>query len=633
MFTDIVGFTSLSQRDESLALRLLERHRDLIRPILAKHRGREVKTIGDAFLVEFDSALEATNCALEIQKAFHEYNAVENDKISVRIGVHVGDVVHQGSDIVGDAVNIASRIEPLAKGGEICVSEQVFDQVGNKVHNRFEKLELTNLKNVDQEIEVYRIVMTWEEGLGHEAIASDRLRVAVLPFRNMSPDPNDEYFADGLTEELIDRLCQVRELRVIARTSVMNYKGERKNASQIGRELRAGSLVEGSVRKAGNRIRVTAQLINASNEEHLWSSHYDKNLDDIFAVQSDIAEQVVGALRVQLLPDEKTAIEKKATEDLTAYTLYLKGRYYWNERSRDGTDKAVKYFEEAVRYDPTYALAYSGLADCYIVYPNYGWLRPMEAFPKGKHYSLKAIELDPRQAEPHASLGTILAHYDHKWKEAESELRKAMDLKPSYATAYHWFSLVLRIMGRIDESYEQIKRAAELDPASMIITANVGEVLLVMRKEKEAIEQLRRVIEINPLFALAYVELAWAYFFQSRIDDAVEVVQKPLTFLGNDPHYKAELASLLGFIGRHDDANKIIEEIKRLSETTYVDEAAIAFALFGVGKNDEAFAHLERAYEDRSDMMLDFAFRPLFSEVRKDPRWASLQRRLGLIGE
>ncbi|HEY6282562.1 MAG TPA: adenylate/guanylate cyclase domain-containing protein [Nitrososphaerales archaeon] len=634
MFTDMVGYTALGQKNESFSLALVDEQRKLTRPILARHNGREVKTIGDAFLVEFPNALDAVRCAYDIQRATREFNfsMPEDRRIHLRVGVHLGDVVESQGDISGDAVNIASRIQPLAEDGGVCLTREVYDQVKNKVELPLESIGARALKNVDSPMGVYKIVMPWGKGHVEPAPLLDTKRIAVLPFASMSPDPDDEYFADGLTEELIDRLCQVRELGVIARTSVMNYKGEKKNASQIGRELKAGSLVEGSVRKAGNRIRVTAQLVNANNEEHLWSSHYDKNLDDIFAVQSDIAEQVVAALKVRLLPEEKRAIEKKATQDLEAYKLYLKGRYYWSERTRDGTDKAVKYFEEAVRRDPTYALAYAGLADCCIVQTNYGWLRPKEALSKGKHYALRAIDLDPSQAEPHASLGNILAHYDHKWEESENELRKAMDLKPSYATAYHWYSLTLRIMGRIEESYEQMKRAAELDPVSMIITFNVGEVLLIMRKDKEAIEQLRRVIETNPNFPLAYLELGWAYFFQSRVDEAVEVLRKPLAFLGDDPHYKAELACFLGFIGRLDEANKIIEEIKERSETIFVDEATLAFALFGVGKNDEAFAHLERAYEDRSDILLDFAFRPWFSEARKDARWVSLKKRLGLVG-
>ncbi len=336
MYTDMVGYTALGQRNETLSLALLEEQRKLVRPILTKHNGREVKTMGDAFLVEFPSALDAARCAYNIQRATREFNATKysDQRLHLRIGVHLGDVVESEGDISGDTVNVASRIESLAEDGGVCLTRQVYDHIENKFDLPFASLGNKSLKNVSKPVEVFSMVMPWTKESLTE-LQSGKNRIAVLPFANLSPDPVDEYFADGMTEELIDRLSQVKELKVIARTSVMSYKKKEKKASEIGKELGVGSLIEGSIRKAGNKIRIAVQLIDGMNEEHLWSSRYDRNLDDIFAVQTDIAEKVTGELRIQLLESEKHLLEKRPTEDTEAYTIYLKGTQSGGNRTED----------------------------------------------------------------------------------------------------------------------------------------------------------------------------------------------------------------------------------------------------------------------------------------------------------
>src|SRR5438093_766744 len=306
MFTDMVGYTALGQTNETLSLALVNEQRKLIRPILIKHNGREVKTIGDSFLVAFSSALDAVRCAYDIQRITREFNISlpEARKLHLRIGVHLGDVVESQGDISGDAVNVASRIEQLAEDGGVCLTRQVYDHVQNKFELPLNSLGLRSLKNVNAPVEVFKIEMPWHEERAPQPTQFDMNRIAVLPFVNMSPDHGDEYFADGITEELIDRLSQLSELRVIARTSMMIYKRKEKKASEIAKELRVGSLIEGSVRKAGNRIRITVQLIDGGTEEHLWSSRYDKDLDDVFAIQSDIAERVTDQAKVHLLDSE-----------------------------------------------------------------------------------------------------------------------------------------------------------------------------------------------------------------------------------------------------------------------------------------------------------------------------------------
>jgi len=303
MFTDLVGYTALSQHNESLALQILEEHRKILRPLFSKFNGKEIKTMGDAFLVEFASALEATKCGFEIQKILHERNLShsEADKIRLRIGIHLGDVVHSASDIYGDAVNVASRIEPLAEEGGICLSRQVYDHIHNKFDLPLVSLGSKVLKNVSAPVETYKVVLPWKESVEKQQMESAKMRIAGLPLDNFRPDPGDEFFADGLTEELIDRLSQVKKFRVIARTSVMGYKKQKdKRASEIGRELGVSTLVEGSVRKSSNRIRITVQLIDSATEEHLWSDRYDRQLDDIFAVQTEIASKITTELAHQM---------------------------------------------------------------------------------------------------------------------------------------------------------------------------------------------------------------------------------------------------------------------------------------------------------------------------------------------
>ena len=338
MFTDIVGFTSLAQRDEDRAMRLLSEHNNLMRSILPKYSGREVKTIGDAFLIEFPSALDAVRSSVAIQKGMYERNSVlgASNRIQLRVGIHVGDVISkQDGDILGDAVNISSRIEQFATPGGICISEQVFAQVNNKVDLRFVRLESQKLKNVDLPMDLYRIVLPWEGESAKQDVVLDSRRVAVLPFKNMSPDPNDEYFADGLTEEVIASLSKVKELTVIARTSVMQYRAVSKRVTEIGRELNAGTLVEGSIRKAGNRIRVTVQMIDAQKDGHLWAQNYDRNLDDIFAIQTDIAERVTKELRIRARGCRKDEARSRAHYPTGSVYALSKGEIFL-ERENEG---------------------------------------------------------------------------------------------------------------------------------------------------------------------------------------------------------------------------------------------------------------------------------------------------------
>lgn len=630
MYTDLVGYATLAQSDEKLALDVLKKHREMMRPILQKHGGTEVKTMGDAFLVEFRSALEAVECAIEMQDMIRESGAEpEEGKTNLRIGIHVGDVVHEGGDILGDAVNIASRIEPLAVNGGVCISEQVFDQVRNKLDLPLEKVGTKVLKNVKYPVDVYRIVLR-QEGSGSDAGRLDLNRIAVLPFVNMSPDPQDEFFADGLTEELIGRLSQVRGLEVIARTSVMSYKKKDKKAAEIGNELKAGALVEGSVRRAGNRVRVTAQLIDSNTEGHLWSSNYDRDLQDIFGVQSDIAERVAESLRVQLLPIERKAIEKSPTSSTEAHILYLKGRYYWNERTPKSAKLAAEYFERAIKEDPSFAPAYVGLADSYTIMSDQGVMKPIEAGREIKILSEKALGLDPTLAEAHASLGNVLSYVFWDFRRAEQEFRRSIDLNPAYPTARQWYGKFLSFMARYDESVEQHAKALQLDPFSLIININYAEGLAEAGRYREAVEQGLKTVALDPNFAIGHFEFGIIYAGGGEYDKAESELKKTLEIIPGFAAGHSILAYNYGLAGRKEDGEREFSKLKEMASTRYVDPADLGIADFGLGHEDEAFNQLEQAYQERSSWLLYFKAFPAFERLRKDPRFVRILMEMGL---
>ncbi len=633
MFTDMVGYTALGQRNESLSLALVEEQRRIVRPILARHYGKEVKTIGDAFLVVFSSAADAVRCAYDIQRAVREFNLAQDaeKRIHLRIGVHVGEVVESMGDISGDAVNVASRIEPLAEDGGVCLTRQVYDQVKNKVDIPLTSLGSKLLKNVLEPMEVYRMDMPWgqrEEGKGELSMR----RVAILPFASLSPDPSDEYFADGLTEELIDRLCQVKGLEVIARTSAMSYKKKDAKAAQIGRELRAGGLVEGSVRKAGNKIRVTAQLIDANTEGHLWSSRYDRDLEDIFSVQTEIAEQVVGALQVQLLPGEKVAMKQKRTENMEAYTLYLKGRQLWNLRTKESVDEALQCFERASEVDQNFALAYVGIADCYLVMENFGSVPSEELAPKANQAVIQALKLDENLAEAHASYGIALASYEWKWQEAEQEFRRAIELKPSYATAHHWYARsLLRYMRRIEEDGIESDRALELDPLAPMMSLNKSQWLYWQERWVEGLEWCHSVLQRHPGFVSARGSEAYGLLMLGRYEECFRATEEWLPKTGlTENRRKLVWVLINGRAGRETEARRLLGEVVSASDPS-IPPSDFVYPHLAVGEADKMFEALELALRRRDSGLPWVLSDPLTKAYWSDPRFVQIKRKVGLI--
>jgi adenylate cyclase len=633
MFTDIVGFTALTQTDESSALKLLERHNRLLRPVFPRFHGREIKTEGDKFLVEFDSALEATTCAVELQRFLHELNltAAPDAKIVIRIGVHLGDVVHTGDDILGDSVNIASRIEPLATPGGICVTEPVFSQVRNKIPNELEKLAPQTLKNVRFPVEVYRVILPWLSGPAPPA-GSHNPRLAVLPFANISPDPKDDYISDGLTEELITVVSQLPEVRVIARTSVMQYRATTKAISQIGAELGASTILEGSVRKAGNRLRITAQLIDAATQEHLWASTYDRELDDVFQLQAEIAKQVAEALRIKLRAPEEARLGARTPVRAESYLAYLKGRTLTHAGTRVQHLAAKAEFERAISLDPQNAAAYAGLADAI---RRIGWFydtRPREVWDaEGRRATQRALELDPNLSEAHTSLGIILWD-DFDYAGAERELKFSISLNPSNAEAHFDYALVLEDVNRPDESLMEYSLAEAADPLGPDILFHHARLLIWLGKFDEALRVIERHAAVGTRGS-SHSVLSDYYLYRRDLPRALEELDGLIASAKgseNSPdHEELFLAWRYILSGEKERARPILEKLES------APGGPLTLFYLGnwyaeMGDLDGCFRCWHRAALNHAMPGQEIFLDPRLETVRKDPRFHDLLRDLKL---
>lgn len=630
MFTDIVGYTAMVQANESQALQLLKTHKGLVRPVLVRHEGREVKTMGDAFLVEFPSALAATKCAVDLERALLRFNEGKRRKVGVRVGIHVGDVVHEGGDVYGDTVNIASRIVSLAEGGGVCVSQQAYDQVRNKLPYGFTNLGARALKNVPFPINVYRLELSERRKEGAAEVDASR-RLAVLPFSNMSPDPGDEYFADGLTEEIISTLSKLPEIEVISRTSVMQYKRASKPIRDVFRELNSGTVLEGSVRKANGRVRITVQMIDAQKDSHLWAESYDRDMKDIFEIQSEIARLVVSALKVKVLPSTADRIGQKPTADPGAYTLYLQGRYHWNMRGLEDIRKAADCFERAVRKDPEFALGYVGLGDCHQVLATRFETEVAENWRRARAAVAKALALDPGLAEAHASRAVALvASYD--LRRAEEEFRTAIELKPSSASAHQWYSQLLIAQLRWDEALSHIEKAAELDPFSQIICMVHTFLYEAKRDYGSGLRLAERAAGLNPNDGGCHIELAWLCGKLRRFEEMEKEAKIGLDLIRKKvPYADRGIGAMLAYLkSDKEKVRRALPELEAHIGETFTAIRFIADLHFYLGEADEGFEWLEKSFAKKEFDLLYIKSDDFLDGVRTDRRYLRLLDKLGL---
>jgi TolB-like protein/cytochrome c-type biogenesis protein CcmH/NrfG len=623
MFTDMVGFSARTQADEATALSVLDEHNRILRPVLSGFHGREVKAVGDGFLVEFESALDAVRCALDIQQALRSHNAgsPEERQIRIRIGIHVGDVVEANGDLFGDAVNIASRIEPLAQPGGICFTQQVYDQVQNKISSPIARLPPVALKNIRLPTPVYKIAQPGEtQTVGAPGAQPAGIHnLAVLPLASFSPDPADEYFADGLTEELISTLSQVNGLSVIARTSVFPYKSAPKSIAQVGAELGVDTVLEGSVRKAGNRIRITLQMVDAATQRHIWACSYNREMDDVFAVQADIATRTAEALSLEFSKAMRPGIKKRPAVNPEAYDCYLRGLVAAS-RPREGFAEAVHCFEQATKLDPTFAEAFAAWANLYVVVAG-DQVSMLSVIPRAKELAGRALELDPDSSEAHSSLGNIALQFDRDWQLAEDEFRKAISLNPSNVTAHNFLGLLLMALQRYEEAMETIRRSIQLDPGGNH-QRGLAWAELESGNFDAAIGYGKEECERHPASVHAHVFLGLSYVAAGRRAEALHEADTPLTGANEDERFDHALLNAL--VGRPDAARAIAAETERGEARSYTSAAHLAMLYAATGEKAKALDLLEKDYREGDRILWLYYSGAFFDSIRDDPRFVAL---------
>jgi TolB-like protein/DNA-binding winged helix-turn-helix (wHTH) protein/Flp pilus assembly protein TadD len=454
--------------------------------------------------------------------------------------------------------------------------------------------------------------------------------LAVLPLENLSADPSQDYFSDGMTDELITELGQISGLRVISRTSVMTYKGARKSLPQIARELNVDTVVEGTVLRSGDQVRITAQLIEAPADKHLWAQSYEGDVRQTLTLQRQVARAIAEEIHIELTSHEWDVLKSVKTVKLDAYEAYLKGRFLWNKRTADGLKKAIDYFNQAIELDPTYARAYSGLADSYALLGDweYGVLAPKEAYPKAKAAATKALELDSALGEAHISLAFSLDGFDWDFGAAETEFRRGIELNPGYATGHQWYAGHLILFGRNNEAIAEMKKAEDLDPLSLIIGADLAEDFLIAHRYDEAILQIRKTMDLDSNFALAHYQLGQAFLQKHSYNEAVGELQKAVSLSGGSTTSKSSLAYAYAVSGNRNEAEAILDELKSRSSGSFSNAPEIALVYVGLGQRDQAMDWLEKGYNERFNPGV--LMRPAFEPVRSDPRFQDLLHLIGL---
>ena len=540
---DVVGYSRLMGADEAGTLAALKQHRQSIfDPAVAAHNGRIVKLIGDGTIVEFGSVVDAVNCALSVQRSgdFLPDEGLHQPKIILRIGINLGDVIIEGDDIYGDGVNIAARLEPLAEPGGICVSSIVNESIGNRIEVQFQDSGDINVKNIDRPIRIWKWHPTAAAVTGaisNGAKVGPNLAtssIAILPFTNMSGDPEQEYFSDGITEDIITDLSKIAGLTVIARNSSFTYKGRAVDVRAVGRELGVSSVLEGSIRRAGNRVRITAQLIDATSGGHLWADRYDRDLTDIFEVQDDVTHRIVEALKVTLSPAEKAQLNDSGTSNIEAYDCALRGRevLLGNPKSRSTFEQSKAFFIRAIEIDPKYAQAYAGLGFAYMFdYQNRWSDDPDGSLPLAKHYAEQAIEKNPK--DPLARIvAAVAATFDRDLDRAKSEVDAALALNPNLAMAYNVLGGICSYSGQPLEAIPMIERAMRLDPAA----------------------------------SHQYLHfLGMAYLLAGKYETAATLLRQRILLVPETDFSRSALASALGHLGEVEEARRIWRELKEIN--------------------------------------------------------------------
>lgn len=663
MFTDIAGYTEMMQADEHRTVSIIKHYNVVLEKWVTHFQGRIVNYYGDGSLCLFSSATDAVNCAIEIQKELRTEPVVP-----LRIGLHVGEVFFEDEKAMGDGVNVASRIQSLGQANTILISGEIHDKIKNNPSITSFSLGHFDFKHVYKPMEVFALTNDGllkpqrntiagklkpknmvrrnttigllillvvsvayyvnKQFLQPKPTTNAEKSIAVLPFTDMSQAKDQEFFSDGLTEDIITQLAKIKAFKVTSRTSVMQYKNNTKSIKQIGQELGASHILEGSVQHSGDQVRITAQLINTSTDEHLWAESYDRSMKDIFSIQTDIATQIANALKAKLSPEEQLRIEKKYTNNTEAYQLYLQGRYYWNQRLAGPVRKSIDYFKQAIAKDSSYALAYAGLGDAYLMLGVYSVLKPNESFPIGKSYAEKALQLDPTLAEAYSTLLDISIHYDWDLAAAEKYFQKAVEVNPQYANAYHWHSEVLILRKQFEEAIRETHAALEIEPYSLIINVQLGIDYLYEGKLTQAVDQLKKTLAFDSTFSIAHYRIGTAYIGLKQYNEAEHHLRLATELVPGNTRYLSTLGFAKSLVGKKDEARKIQQDLLAQMKNKYVPAFDLAVISLALGENQEALTYLEEAYREREPWMPFIGTNLLFNSLFSDEQFQDLVKRI-----
>lgn len=631
MFADIVGYTAMMQEDEVKAKSIRDKQREVLESCIDKYHGRIIQYYGDGTLSIFGSALEAVRCAIKVQRKLkREYD------IPLRIGLHLGDIVYDDEGAYGDAVNVAARIEALSTSGGILISDRINDELRSHPEIKTQLLGEYRLKNVSRAMELYCVV---EKDLSIPTSSEIQLKtgsirhtVAVLPFVNMSTDPENEYFSDGITEEIINALSNVEGLDVVSRTSAFTYKGVKKDIRRIGVELKVGYVLEGSVRKWGDRVRIVAQFINVENGFHLWSETFDRESKDIFDIQDEIARKIASRLQKGFSPESQKLVVPKA-ENIECYNEYLKAKYYWHKWTPEDALKSIEHYQRAVEMSPNFAEAYAGIAYSYSFLGAIGRISPKEAYPKAEEAAKRSLDIKDQLPDSQLALAVVRLFHYWDFDGAKMYLQRALGMRPTSAKIKYVYALYLKVKGKHKAAIRVLSEALKRNPLSLYINTDLARAYLNAGKPAKALEQYNRTLELDPDFRAAIEGKGWAFVAMGDYQSALQVFESYHQSSGNKLEGITQLGYVYGKLGDHDKANHYLELLRQRDwedpeVVLYIDYAVI---YMGMGNYEQTFYYLQQAIDERLGSVLFINSNPIWEELKSDDRFYGLLKQVGLV--